>query len=572
MTKIDGNTTTITSTTAGCCYYHPLLHIDCSNGICIKALLAACWDVITKTTTITSSDGGGDKKDDSDVIRLAEKTSRTFIDRLSTKTKSESNNAIVVVSEVENLYVGIDRIVVQQPRRFTIEGGTVENIGTVCGQYINGSTDFWNSYPLWVAETAKSVLSEISAASSKNQEKQEQEQPNEDCDAHLYLYYLIAILQLFDSMNVRNNNVSYSPLPGRLCKYSTILQKLLSGLIVDPTSFNMGDMMISSPSSRSSTIMSATFGMALLRVLSSSSSSGCTDIVVGRSGQQQPRSVSTFRRDGSNNGIMVMEKFGLGTNSLDLQVSIFWGKAQQQQQQQHVQGPNTTLDAVQGDPHHSILFPIDADSMPISPSATANKNYSNNDVDNNDINGDSGTVGDHVSSTTTTATTTASLWNIDSVTQLEANMDDITGEQLAFVIERLMMGQNKSCCYDAWVTPIVMKKGRPAYTLHCLCKDDTLVVNDTIELIFRHTSTLGVRIWNNIPRATLDRSIVSVSTPYLESKRNGMVDVKISQFKSTGEILSKKAEYEHCKEISLDTGVPIKWIADDATRRATSGG
>ena len=50
---------------------------------------------------------------------------------------------------------------------------------------------------------------------------------------------------------------------------------------------------------------------------------------------------------------------------------------------------------------------------------------------------------------------------------VEANVDDVTGEVLAHTIAELL-GRG---AYDAWATPIVMKKGRPAHTVHALCDD-----------------------------------------------------------------------------------------------------
>ena len=155
------------------------------------------------------------------------------------------------------------------------------------------------------------------------------------------------------------------------------------------------------------------------------------------------------------------------------------------------------------------------------------------------------------------------LWISDTITHLESNLDDTTGENLAYVIELLL----NHGAIDVWVTPIVMKKGRPAHTLHCLCKsgnpDGDEKVKALLELIFRHTTTLGVRIYRDLPRAKLCRSMMTVQTPYQDTTRKGMVDIKVSKFK-TGEIVSTKAEFDHCKEISKETGVPLKRVAESA--------
>jgi hypothetical protein len=170
------------------------------------------------------------------------------------------------------------------------------------------------------------------------------------------------------------------------------------------------------------------------------------------------------------------------------------------------------------------------------------------------------------------------LWDMDTVTKMEANLDDITGETLACIIELLL----NHGAIDAWVTPIVMKKGRPAHTLHCLCKDDknsdsdpttkTAIVDKLLELIFRHSTTLGIRIYRRIPRAKLDRSTISVdlgSSDYqVLTTSSRRVNVKISKFKN-GEIVSTKAEFEDCKRIMELTGIPHKIIAHQALLAAS---
>ena len=155
------------------------------------------------------------------------------------------------------------------------------------------------------------------------------------------------------------------------------------------------------------------------------------------------------------------------------------------------------------------------------------------------------------------------LWMNDTIIHMETNLDDTTGESLAFVISLLL----DSGAIDAFVTPIVMKKGRPAHTLHCLCKDETsdgsATVKRLLELIFRHTTTLGIRIYNDMTRAKLRRSMVTVQTPFHNTARKGKVDVKVSSFK-TGEVIAAKAEFDHCMEIAMETGTPLSSVSDQA--------
>lgn len=167
-----------------------------------------------------------------------------------------------------------------------------------------------------------------------------------------------------------------------------------------------------------------------------------------------------------------------------------------------------------------------------------------------------------------TTTTPTSKWNIDKLTLLEANIDDITAEALSFVVDLLL----KNGAIDAWVKPIVMKKGRSAHTLCCLMHNDDdddkmgdngggmSVSGRLLELIFRHTTTLGIRIRKDIERATLNRKMMSVDTEY------GCVRVKVAMLGE--EVVTMKAEFDDCKLISEKLGVSLQNIADAATRKA----
>jgi pyridinium-3,5-bisthiocarboxylic acid mononucleotide nickel chelatase len=154
-----------------------------------------------------------------------------------------------------------------------------------------------------------------------------------------------------------------------------------------------------------------------------------------------------------------------------------------------------------------------------------------------------------------------SLWDMDHVAMLETNLDDITGEHLACVMGVLM----DHGALDVWATPIIMKKGRPAHTLHCICRDDEQSRNELIKLMFQHSTTLGIRIYPSIQRAKLERSTIPVNMTYPPYHP---VRVKISTFKSTHEIVSAKAEFEDCKNIMSETGIPVRVIAEEAIETA----
>jgi len=175
-------------------------------------------------------------------------------------------------------------------------------------------------------------------------------------------------------------------------------------------------------------------------------------------------------------------------------------------------------------------------------------------------------------------TTLLSPWKMDCLIHMEANLDDITAEALAFAVEVLL----QQGAVDAWVTPIIMKKGRAAHTLHCLCHQSAKDGEDStknaeiweklLRLIFQHTTTLGVRINSGLQRAALHRSFVTVQTPFDDNKRNGRVSVKLGYYfnhdSNIKQVVSVKAEFDHCREISLETGVPIQQIAACAVQEA----
>jgi len=93
----------------------------------------------------------------------------------------------------------------------------------------------------------------------------------------------------------------------------------------------------------------------------------------------------------------------------------------------------------------------------------------------------------------------------DSVQVLETNLDDISGEVLGHLIERLMSNGAK----DVTIAPAITKKGRPTNLVTIICSSDSM--NELIDLLISETGTLGIRIRTSdryvVPRSTISISI-----------------------------------------------------------------
>ena len=134
---------------------------------------------------------------------------------------------------------------------------------------------------------------------------------------------------------------------------------------------------------------------------------------------------------------------------------------------------------------------------------------------------------------------------------LETNLDDCTPEHLAYCMEVLL----QEGAADAWITPIVMKKGRAAHTLHCLCRDKLKFSR----LLFQHGPTLGMRI-REVERIALPRRMMQVEY------QGHVVKVKVGYL--DGAMVSAKPEFDDCKRIAGELGIPIKQISDQVLHLA----
>jgi uncharacterized protein (TIGR00299 family) protein len=125
---------------------------------------------------------------------------------------------------------------------------------------------------------------------------------------------------------------------------------------------------------------------------------------------------------------------------------------------------------------------------------------------------------------------------------IECNIDDMTGEVAGHVLELLLAAG----AADAWVTPIVMKKSRPAICFSVLC--DLSHEAQMIDLLLRETSTFGLRR-REVGKLALERRISEVATPL------GPVRVKTAWL--DGRQLKSKPEYEDLRRLAASHGRPL---------------
>lgn len=128
---------------------------------------------------------------------------------------------------------------------------------------------------------------------------------------------------------------------------------------------------------------------------------------------------------------------------------------------------------------------------------------------------------------------------------LEANLDDLSPELLAPLIETCLAAG----ALDAWLAPILMKKGRPGQLLSVLCPPERVAAVE--ETVFRHSTTLGVRR-RVVERRALERRWEDAATPW------GPVRIKVGLLGT--EVVNRAPEFEDCRRVAEAAGVPVKEV------------
>ena len=136
----------------------------------------------------------------------------------------------------------------------------------------------------------------------------------------------------------------------------------------------------------------------------------------------------------------------------------------------------------------------------------------------------------------------------DEAVLIETNIDDMNPEFYDYIMERLF----SQGALDAFLTPIQMKKNRPAHMLSIVVYEQNL--KEILEVLFSESTTLGVRI-REIKRLRLAQQNFIAETKY------GKIKVKVGIFK--GEIKNIAPEYEDCKKMAKQHQVPLKEVYEE---------
>jgi uncharacterized protein (TIGR00299 family) protein len=140
----------------------------------------------------------------------------------------------------------------------------------------------------------------------------------------------------------------------------------------------------------------------------------------------------------------------------------------------------------------------------------------------------------------------------DTVAILEANLDDLSPQVLAYATERLL----NEGALDVFTVPVQMKKNRPGALLTVLAKPED--ADRLTKTIFAETTTLGVRRRDEV-RYTLARRWEKVETTW------GPVRIKIASMNGT--IANYAPEYEDCRQLAEAHKVPLKQVIEEAMRK-----
>ncbi|MEN6375681.1 MAG: nickel pincer cofactor biosynthesis protein LarC [Smithella sp.] len=130
---------------------------------------------------------------------------------------------------------------------------------------------------------------------------------------------------------------------------------------------------------------------------------------------------------------------------------------------------------------------------------------------------------------------------------VECNIDDMNPEMYEDVMEALFA----KGVYDVFLTPVIMKKSRPATRISVLCSEEDKPAIE--EILWLRTSTFGLR-FQRVSKSMLQRDFSTLSTKF------GDVSIKNGYWR--GSKIKSKPEYEDCRRLARENGVSVKEIYD----------
>ncbi len=141
----------------------------------------------------------------------------------------------------------------------------------------------------------------------------------------------------------------------------------------------------------------------------------------------------------------------------------------------------------------------------------------------------------------------------ETVAVIETNIDDMNPQFYDYVMEKLLAME----VLEVFITPVLMKKNRPGHLLTVICSSEKLP--SVAKFLFKETTTLGLR-WHEEEREKTDREILPLRTKY------GRIRFKWARWE--GRIVNLSPEYDDCKRVALERGVPLKDVFEEAKRVA----
>ena len=137
----------------------------------------------------------------------------------------------------------------------------------------------------------------------------------------------------------------------------------------------------------------------------------------------------------------------------------------------------------------------------------------------------------------------------ETVVQLETTIDDMSPQLYEPLMDRLF----EAGALDVFLSPVVMKRGRPGIVVTALCPGEQLERLSSV--LFQESSTIGVR-WSARERARLEREMVTCVTAY------GPVQVKVSRL--AGRVVTVTPEFADVVRVAREKALPVREVLDQA--------